>query len=120
MTEGDSHDLFNQFIGLSRSAFRAGYYEAAYHALTGALLIVERSGVEDQAHTVAQVAQEQSRWVNQHAPESRLSSRLAETSGSPDFYQMLIRQAHINRAVIRRNKPHTRRAYLSESDDDNS
>jgi hypothetical protein len=102
--EGEANHLFDQFMALSQAAFEAGYYEAAYHGLTAALHVVESAQLEDKALTVAETAQEQARWVNQHAPESRMSGRAAEKRGGVDFYQMLIRQAHIHRTIIRQNK----------------
>jgi hypothetical protein len=109
MMEGEAEHLFDQFIDLSRTAFGDGYYEAAYHALTGALDVAETASLEHKALTVAQIAQEQADWVNQHAPESRMSARSASERSGGDFYTMLIRQAQVQRDVIRQNKQRAER-----------
>jgi predicted membrane-bound spermidine synthase len=86
--------LYNQLLGLSREAFAAGLYNAAYHALAAAMHCARVLPDDDALEAVAALAQQQLAAIDQHAPNYEHSSAAAAQRGHDNIFALLARQCH--------------------------
>jgi hypothetical protein len=81
-------------LAISREAHARGQHEVAYHALTSALHAAYDARDRGALSAVAQEAAGQIAWMDDHAPEHRLSTTSASGHNHPGVYALLARQAN--------------------------
>lgn len=98
----DAQDtLFNDLVRLCKDAFAGGHYEAAYHILTGSVHYAKDIASEQHLRVLEQIAQEQSDWINAHAPDNVMSIHAARRRNGIDLYGMLLRQITASIRIVR-------------------
>jgi len=73
----DDVALYNQLFSASQNALQNAHYEAAYHALAGALHIAQDMKDTRRLEAISQEAKDQLDYINKHAPNSSMSSETA-------------------------------------------
>src|SRR5262249_58157374 len=73
MRAQELRNLYHEFRDLDALAFAGWEFEAAYHALAGAMHCADRLRDGDLLAEVQQLAQEQGQWIDTHAPDHRLA-----------------------------------------------
>ena len=76
-------------LQLYRDAREAGQYEVAYHALCAALHAAEALDDGGACELVEREARTCRDWIDTHAPESKLSSRSAQSRGHESIFRQL-------------------------------
>lgn len=85
--------LFRQFMDINREAFEAGLFDAAYHALAGALHCVRDAGPDESLLEIANTARTQLAWINTNQGSYHHSSQSASERRHESIFEMLARQA---------------------------
>jgi hypothetical protein len=86
-------DLYEQLIALSEVAFAGEHYEAAYHALIGAMHMAYDQGNPDGIEAVKRMAQDQLGWLDSYRPHHTTGSTAAMHRGQRSIYESLQLQA---------------------------
>jgi hypothetical protein len=103
MTPPPSPHLFNTLVVLSGQAEASGNYETAYHLLMGALHDAEYRKDIAAIERVSDVARKQQERLEALDPPHQLSSRSAQSRGTPGVYQSF--QMHANAVRARLSSP---------------
>ena len=98
---------------INQEAFAGGYFDVAYHALAGALNWAEERNDMAALSKLEQIAEDQLRFIDQHAPVYHHSSRSASSRGHVSIFATLKQQAHA-RLVVMQHK-HENPAIRSQS-----
>src|SRR5262249_28341074 len=105
MDKEATQTLFEEFTVLSQKAFDQGIYESAYHALQSALHCAHLLKTTQNYEIIRRMAVKQSRWIDKHAPESRMSSQSAQQRrNGVNFYRTLIDHADAQIGFIQQTK----------------
>jgi hypothetical protein len=94
--------LYERLTAISREAFDAGRYDVAYHTLAAALDCAEEEGNVEQISAVEHAANEQLRFIDQHAPDYHHSTVSAASRGHTSIFKGLSKQAHARLLILRR------------------
>jgi hypothetical protein len=82
-------------------AFAGREFEAAYHALAGAMHCADRLRDGDLLAEVQQLAEEQGQWIDTHAPDHRLASQSPTTAGHPSRFALAAKYAQSMRLRLK-------------------
>ncbi len=100
-----TRDLYDRLIAVNQDAFVMGLFNAAYHALAGALHCARELQDADAIKHVKDIATVQLVWIDQNAPEYEHSTRSAQTRGNDSIFGLLVRQAAASADLVhQRNK----------------
>src|SRR4051812_24713292 len=80
-------DLHDRLLAINREAFERQLFEAAVHALNAAMHCGESMEDKDLVARIAQLALEQSHWIDTRAPEHRVSSTSANQRGTVSVFR---------------------------------
>jgi hypothetical protein len=93
MNEHRIAEIYRKLLELNRGAFADGEYEIAYNLLIVALRCSQRLGSIEHLREVERVAETESRYLDDHHPESEYSSKAANAHGNVGVFQMTAQQA---------------------------
>jgi hypothetical protein len=93
MRAQELRNLYHEFRDLDALAFAGWEFEAAYHALAGAMHCADRLRDGGLLAEVQQLAEEQGQWIDTHAPDHRLASQNATTAGHPSRFALAAKYA---------------------------
>ncbi len=99
-------DLYDRLMAVNQDAFAAGLYNAAYHALAGALHCARQLQDDDGLARVKDAATTQLHWIDQNAPDYEHSSQSAQVRGHDSVFYLLARQAATNVDLANHRKKH--------------
>ncbi len=99
-----TNDLLNRLMAANEDAFAAGLFNAAYHALAGALHCARQLQDEAALRRVRDAAGEQLVWIDQNAPDYEHSSQSAEVRGHDSIFYLLARQAAASLEIANQRK----------------
>jgi hypothetical protein len=86
-------EIYRKVLEFNRGAFANGEYEIAYNLLTVALRCGQRLGSIEQLKEVERLAETESRYLDDHHPESEYSSKAANPHGNVGLFQMTAQRA---------------------------
>ena len=95
------NDVYPVLLDANASAFAAGHYETAYHALMAALHAAQDQHEPSRLERVSSLASQQQKFLDQTAPEHRLSTASAAEHGHPGVYAQASRQADAQASLAR-------------------
>jgi hypothetical protein len=100
-------DVFPALLDANASAFAAGHYDTAYHALMAALHAAQDQHEPSRLERVSSLAMQQQKFLDQTAPQHRLSTASAGEHGHPGVYAQASRQAETQASLarLRRQRP---------------
>jgi hypothetical protein len=99
-------DFYAPLFALSRDAHAIGEFEVAYHALVAAMHAVAEGDDVALLDAVEREARRQIAWIDEHAPEHRLSTSSAQKHAHPGVYAMLAREAAMQADLAHLRKNH--------------
>ena len=85
--------IYQKVVELNRGAFDSGEYEIAYNLLTVALRCGQRLRSIEHLKEVERLAETESRYLDDHHPESEYSSKAANVHGNVGVFQMAVQEA---------------------------
>jgi hypothetical protein len=94
----------DQFTSISEAAFKAGFFEAAYHGLWAALHVAYAIEDLERLHIIERIAKEQYEWINQNAPTNVMSAQAAQKRSGVDMFAILVRDATIHIQMVKTNR----------------
>jgi hypothetical protein len=81
-------EIYRILLELNRGAFSDGEYEIAYNLLLVALRCGQRLKSIEHLKEVERLAENESRYLDDHHPESEYSNKAANTRGNVGVFQM--------------------------------
>ena len=99
MAENAEVRLFDRFMRLSRDAFDAGSFQAAYHALAGALHCAESLRDAKRLGMVQEETSRQIAIIDTDHPQHRVGSAAAARRGNTGVYRSLLAQLRAATAI---------------------
>jgi hypothetical protein len=99
MIEPAEVSLYDRFLHISRDAFDAGSFEAAYHGLAGALKCAEALQDANRLREIRDEAGRQLTTIDTEHPKHRIGSAAAATRGNPGVYRSLLGQIRAATAI---------------------
>jgi hypothetical protein len=93
MREQELEGMYGQMLEHNARAFAGQHIEVAYQILAAAMHCAADARRADLLTSVQRMAEEQSRWIDAHAPERPLSSMRARARQHERIYLSLARQA---------------------------
>ena|SRR5687767_787170 len=100
-------DLYDRFLNLSREAFAAGNFSAAFHGLAAALHCAETLRDVDRLQIIAEEAERQLGVIDAEHPHHRIGSAAAARRGHSGMYRSLLTQLGAATAIASSPPPHT-------------
>jgi hypothetical protein len=101
--------MYAQELALSRAAFAAQRYAAAYHALAAAMHSAIDLGDEGRLAEVEACAHEQISWIDAHDPTHHLSTQSSLARGAHNLWETLAQESKMRRMMLE----HARTLHLS-------
>lgn len=98
-------EIYRKVLELNRGAFAEGEYEIAQNLLTVALRCGQRLGSIQHLKEVERLAETESRYLDDHHPESEYSSKAANAHGNVGLFQMTAQRARRLTRTLRDKPP---------------
>jgi hypothetical protein len=98
MNERRVEEIYGNLLELNRGAFTDGEYEIAYNLLLVALRCGQRLKNVEHLRDIERLAEYESRYLDDHHPESEYSNKAAHARGNVGAFQMAAQRA---RTLIR-------------------
>jgi hypothetical protein len=86
-------EIYGTSLELNRGAFADGEYEIAYNLLQVALRCGQRLRNVEHLREVERVAENESRYLDDHHPECEYSNKVANARGNVGVFQMTAERA---------------------------
>ncbi len=112
-TPGAAEELYGILMTANHTAFANGWFNAAYHALAGALHCASLLPGDQALREVEHVATDQLAWIDQHAPEYEHSS---STAGKRNHQSVFLLLAHQAKTMVEKKRLEELRENLQGSD----
>jgi hypothetical protein len=93
MNQRRIEEIYRTLLELNRGAFADGEYEVAYNLLLVALGCGQRLKDVRCLREVERLAQSQSRYLDDHHPESEYSNKTANARGNVSVFQITAQRA---------------------------
>ena len=105
VNEHQIREIYRKVLELNRGAFAEGEYEIAQNLLTVALRCGQRLGSIQHLKEVERLAEIESRYLDDHHPESEYSSKAASARGNIGLFQVTAQRARKLTRTLRDKPP---------------
>lgn len=97
-------DLYSQLMTISQEALQSGHFEAAYHTLCASLHVAYSLGSKESLEAIKEAVKIQQTWIDQNAPEHKMSTKSIEKRAGVNLYNSLLAQIDANLVILKQKE----------------